>query len=656
MPHPRSFQFTLLVGSLLLASACGGGGGGDDGADAGSVLDDSRPECENLNPSHCLLPWPSSRYLAEDTSTRTGYRIDLPEAAMPRNISGEPVDPEIFGRFDGFSPVGAAVTLFPGELDIGDLPDEHHIADSVADGSPTILLDAETGERVGHFAERDEWPRTSRSRAVLYIRPATRLKENHRYIVAIRGLSYVDGSPVEPSPYFRALRDGTPTDSEEVESRRGGFEEIFERIEASGIDRGELIEAWDYRTASGESLWGELVSMRDQALAMVGERGLGCTVTSVEEDVDEHLFRRVEGTITVPLFLESAEPGALLHRDGDGNPAPNGTAEVPFKLHVPRSVAEGLASGGPPGRLLTYGHGMLGSRHELDTGWLREWQNEAGFITLATDWWGMSEEDVPVGGDVLTELSAFPKISERLLQGIVNFLVMTRSFAGVCSELPEARVDGAPVIDTSQRYFLGISQGGIFGATLAGVSPDIERFVLQVGGVSYPLLWKRSTNSGPFNAILDTWYSDDVDADLLLVMTTVMWDIVDPATYAPHLVSDPLPDTPAKRILYQTGWYDAQVPNIAGDVGARTMGIPLMVPTVREVWNIDTTEGPADSAYVQYRIDGTEAWPPGSRSPPGSSPAHEGVRRNEAAQQQMDAFLRPEGVVTSYCDGACDPL
>jgi len=177
-----------------------------------------------------------------------------------------------------------------------------------------------------------------------------------------------------------------------------------------------------------------------------------------------------------------------------------------------------------------------------------------------------------------------------------------------------------------------------------------------VGGAPYPVMIKRSTNFGPFAAILDAWYRDFVSVDVLMVASAAFWDATDPATYAPHVVRDPLPGTPPKRILYQTGWYDAQVPNISSDIGARTMGIPLMVPTVREVWNIDEPMGPSESAYVQYRIDGTEPFELGSRPPPGGNPAHEGVRRNEASQQQMDTFMQPDGVVESFCDGACDPL
>jgi hypothetical protein len=34
---------------------------------------------------------------------------------------------------------------------------------------------------------------------------------------------------------------------------------------------------------------------------------------------------------------------------------------------------------------------------------------------------------------------------------------------------------------------------------------------------------------------------------------------------------------------------------------------------------------------------------------------HEGIRRLDAAQEQIDLFLRPDGRVMATCDGACDP-
>ena len=65
---------------------------------------------------------------------------------------------------------------------------------------------------------------------------------------------------------------------------------------------------------------------------------------------------------------------------------------------------------------------------------------------------------------------------------------------------------GKRAIDPLERYYLGISQGGIFGGTLAALSQDIDRFALQVGGISYPIMITRSVDFPDYAKILRAWY------------------------------------------------------------------------------------------------------------------------------------------------------
>lgn len=639
---------TLLYLALLAGAAC---------EETTEVLqvEASRPECENLNPQHCLVPWPSSRYLVDDPSTITGKRIALLEAAMPANRWGETVTPDPYNRHDGFSPMTSMMTVFDGELDTSTLPAEDRVADSLAADSPTVLLDAVTGERVPHFSEINEWQGTDLAHAAFYIRPAVRLKEGHHYIAAVRSLRKKDGSGVQPSAYFLALRDKRTASADEVEARRGAFETIFTKLTDAGVDRGTLLEAWDFHTASGQSAWRDLVAMRDDAMMRVGAGGLGCTVTStVQDDGNAHIYRKVLGTFTVPLYMTTAEPGAVLNRGPDGLPKYNGTAEARFTAIIPKSVEARVGAGGAPARLLTYGHGLMGDGGEVGSSFQRGFLDRFQIVGVATDWWGMSEPDTNNVAEALGQLGDFPTVAERLTQGVINTLVLTRSFAGVCGQLPEMQVNGRSVIDPTEKYYLGISQGSIMGTTTAALSQDIDRFILNVGGISYPIMIIRSVDFPDYNMVLQAWYNDKLDTDLLMVMLASLWDLAEPATYASHLLTDPLPNTPVKRILYQIGRYDAQVPNISSDIAARTIGLPVMTPSVYDVWNLETTAGPADSAYVIYDV-GADPVPLGSRAAEMDNVAHERVRRTESAQLQMDAFMAPDGVVNNYCTGPCDP-
>jgi hypothetical protein len=650
-------------------------------------VDETRfpPHCENINPLHCLLPWPSSRWLVEDESTGTRLRIQIPADALPRTRRGRiPVAPELFSRFDGFSPATSIITAYPGDVDPGNLPDERHIADSLAPDSPTVILDAETGERVAHFAERDEWPDMDPLRRPIYLRPATRLAENRRYLVAIRNLRYRDGTPVEPSDWFRAIRDRTPLpQASDLESRRDALDDVLERLEAAGIERASLIEAWDFHTATGETAWGELVSIRDQALRAVASDPMPrCTIESVEEAPDDRIWRRVHGRVRVPLFLRGTDPMSFEEsrflRDDSGRPVQNGFADVPFVLLIPRSVRDRVAAGGAPARLLDYGHGLFGSRFETDARWFRDTIAELEMVGVAIDWWGMSNDDLPRVALSLQEFSTFDATVERLDQALINHVVLHRSFSdrvpASCTALPELQIPldaggTAPAIDATQRYYYGNSQGGIMGGALAGIAVDVQRFVLGVGGMTYSLMIPRSTNWTLYGSIMANGYADPLERAILLVMSQSQWDRAEPSGVVTHVLRDTLPcaedicpggRTPAHFVLAQIGRDDAQVANIASDLAARSMGAAgYASPSPYEPWGLRALsaargEPLGPDALVIYDIPGTPVLPLGTRQVE-DNPAHEGVRRSAAAIEQIDRFLQPDGVVYQTCDGVCDP-
>ena len=43
--------------------------------------------CDNLNPLHCMLPFPSDAFLIEDNSTVTGLRVNYAESTLPESGS-----------------------------------------------------------------------------------------------------------------------------------------------------------------------------------------------------------------------------------------------------------------------------------------------------------------------------------------------------------------------------------------------------------------------------------------------------------------------------------------------------------------------------------------------------------------------------------------
>ena len=71
--------------------------------------------CDPLDPSHCLLPFPSDHFTV-DADTWTRRRVNLP-AGQLANAAGAPLDPTEWNRNDGFSP-GSPMMARLGPVDL----------------------------------------------------------------------------------------------------------------------------------------------------------------------------------------------------------------------------------------------------------------------------------------------------------------------------------------------------------------------------------------------------------------------------------------------------------------------------------------------------------------------------------------------------------
>ena len=652
MTSPPRLAFPLL---LALLAGCGAD---DPAAPARLAIP------EGCNPiayqSDCLLPYPSDFFLAEDPSTPTGRRVRLTDVAKPRDKNGQPFDFMDHHPADGFSHHMPIMALFPGGVDPEDLT--FHTDDPAAalrPDSPTLLVDADTGELVPHWAELDRSTDDPASQALI-VRPYPKLQNGHRYIVALQGLKDAQGQPIEPPQGFDRLLSGDAASEPALAALATHYDtSIFPALDSLGVPRAGLQLAWDFTVGSEASLTRDMLAIRDDAIARMAATPPVVTITGVTEDpADTEIALRVEGTLRVPLYLENDQPGARIHRGPDGLPAANGDAEVPFLVQVPRSAMPADAAF-MPARTLQYGHGFFGLRQEIDYGFMRGFTQEQSYVTAAVDWWGMSEPDIfAVTGDILGDLSKMFVFVDRLHQSFVNKLALSYALKGPLAEAPELRRFDKPLFDSSQLYYYGISQGAIFGVTLLALSPTLDRAALSVGGGPYSLMMSRSASYSQLLGLLATRIDDPLTIQKLIALSQHTWDRVDPITYAGHVLAGAYPESPAERhVLMQIGVGDHSVNNLASHVNARAMGMPLLDPSSRAVHGLETTTAPADDALVI--VDFKLATEPGveSRVPTEEekNDVHEGVRRNARMKMQLDAFFRPDGVIENFCDGACDP-
>lgn len=610
-------------------------------------------QCEGLHPWHCLMPFPSDYFRAEIEDGRFGLRFG-PEV-LPRygNAGQLHIRSEGFEHADGWGVASPILFSYPSAA----LPNPEAIFDptsGLADDSPSVLLDADTGERVGHWLELD-YLTLDEEHPVFVIRPAAPLARSRRYIVAIRGLADTDGVVLPATPGFEALRDGTASRTIGVHARRERFEaEIFAPLAEAGVERPDLQMAWDFTTASAANAHGALLSMRDQMLETVGMAGPTFTIDSVEPLNHPHIRTRIIATAEIPSFITPEDENRLrrLRIGPDGTPVAEGVERIEFELQIPHAAYEGDA----PVGVMMYGHGLLGRRAEATGGYLREMAERYGFIILATDMQGMAEFDAGVWlRNLARDPTTFPWFSEKPLQGVTNQLALLRLVKGALGSAPELQhEDGSPIFDADDLMYYGNSQGGTIGTLMMAMTTDVERGVLGVPGCCYPLLLQRNSDFvGQYLTLFDRVVANRTEFSLLLGLLGTGFDRLDPWTYGPHVVDDPLPGTPRHDVLLHIAKEDPSVHNEVSFFLARAIGAPLLEPAVRPVWGLETATYPhVGSGTVEFDFgwpdDDTPLTPPDSED----NGAHQWSRRDPAAQEQMMHFLRT-GEIIDTCEGAC---
>ncbi|NND69416.1 MAG: hypothetical protein HKN19_17630, partial [Halioglobus sp.] len=349
----RTRTTVALLASTLALTACLNDNGGRQFIDV-ETTDAGR--CEILDQLNCLFPFPSNQFLVPDEGTDTGWRVNLHIDSMPRNKQDVPVDPAEWNRNDGFSPSQMIVTQVPGlDLEQTGAPRLVDLTESLAADSPVQVIRASTGERHLIFSELDANTDDPGEKTFL-IRPQAQFERGERYIVALRNLRDANGDLIEPPEVFRVLRDGQRTSNPAIEERRDSMEEIFGILEDAGIERDGLYLAWDFNVASVRNITERILHIRDEAFADLGNAAPTFTVAEVidfppcgeagcNEGENELMSREVNGTFTVPNFLDSdsGAPGSsfFFAEPDDGLPdrmGGNNTLEANFICRIARST------------------------------------------------------------------------------------------------------------------------------------------------------------------------------------------------------------------------------------------------------------------------------------------------------------------------------
>ena len=212
---------------------------------------------------------------------------------------------------------------------------------------------------------------------------------------------------------------------------------------------------------------------------------------------------------------------------------------------------------------------------------------------------------------------------------------------------------GRTLADPTKLYYYGLSQGHIFGTAVMAYAPNIRRGVLGVGGGAYSTMLDRSTNWPTYRAILEGAYPDALDIVMAINLFQQRWDATETSGIANVVLAGTATGTPPKQLLLHMAVGDDQVPNLATEWQARSMGIPVIMPASTVVpWGMMTQEAPVALGSGIVIMDGGAPAVPLTNEPAPVTGMHS-LTRNQAASRRQIATFFATGEIRNECAGAC---
>jgi hypothetical protein len=640
----------VALGASLVVTACGGGGSDSEIAE----------ECNPLGGDGCLYPWPSMAYVDDDGTSATGFRLNLLPEAMPTNIDDVSVDPALYNRWDGFTTMGVILARFPGGVSADGLPPSTDPDVSLSADSSILLIDLDTGMRHPFFAEVD-MNVTDPAQRTLIIRPLMRLTPGGHYGVAIRDtVKSAAGGPIAVPPAFAAARDGARYDHPLFEKATRNFPALFAAIEAQGVTRDHVVLAWDFVTASDEFLTSDMTAMVTTAKAQVGVNGANITFVAEEEPAGGS-FRRMVGTFTSPNFLTNGEvDSSILRRDANGTPSVMGFRDANFAAVIPQCVTTQPL----PRPTILFGHGLFGSAADyLDDDLVLDIAEDFCFVVVAGDFIGLTMRQLALAPLAANDVNQAPWITDKLMQSIVDFISLEQAMRGPMLNAPEFRYMGDPVMDPDRIYYLGGSLGGTMGNVFMAYDENIRRGVLAVPGSNWSLLFERSAAWTILEGAARGAYPDPTHNQMLIALMGMTFEPVDALVTAKKVPIAEGPD--ARHVLLWYALGDSLVTNLATEMVAREMGLPVTGPSVKAPWGLTITEDPVTSGVTivdQHRLP----LPTGLNTPEEDNGTHSNCNRLPALLREAQDFILTDTIThpcrvdgsPAPCDcavaGACD--
>jgi len=587
--------------------------------------------CEPNGAGGCLLPWPSSYYLVKDSSTVTGYRVNIPSTATPLlRTSTRRISTKWINELDGFSITSPLLFDIPSAKEL--VFDKDGLVSTInrlendtlyPDKANIVIIEADSKYVVPQFAEIDVFGASFGERPMVVVNLGEPLKFNKRYIVAVSGM--YDNSTKKVAPAVEGFGD-ILFDQKSSEYKYLTTEVIPIIHSVTGWTQYDLQLAWDFRTMSEEFALSRIEALYDDAMKHESR----WEVTKVEKvsncpknpaHSEDYIAKRIWGTFTVPSYFEGRNQmrGSPFkyhvgnYRDEKIKVAPTGEVLGEFIAEIPCSVLEGndIAN-----QTIQVGHTFfksIGRTNLLNINGLRYIASKIGSITMATDWFGMSTVDIlEFFRNTLVNPGriAFQRDTLQqgfIMQGVLNKLIHEEF--GRHSAFQDK--NGKTLIDIgTDRSYIGVSQGSILGISFSALSKDITKGVYVVPAVSFPMILCRSELYTLFSIISNTVVYSFRDLRLFLSIEGTVIETGEGAGYIWKLreqAHSPKTNEGAKTLLFQSAINDQTLTEYSAHMlyrglnASTSMNAVRHIPFVNEI-NFSSSTGVTTPTMFEFLI------------------------------------------------------
>ena len=599
-------------------------------------------DCDLLDPTHCLLPWPSNTFTAADSNTETKLRLALTPVPL---LKGDSLD--WMNQSNGFSRVSGLVFGFEELLEEDAVSWDPAV--SLEEDAPLQVFCAEPnhadyGRRMAYRAELADVSLFEEDRTIVIGRPVEVLPPNADHVAVV--LDTI-GTSDTPRSVRLALGFETPDTSDEA-ALIGYHAPTRDFLEEQGIDLDKVVRVWDFTTRSAADPTWRMHAMMSDLDDALGE--MGTEFDSVVLNSDPAVAAIIRGRLTnAPMFLDQDGHLAV---DDSGRPTIASTGSIEFRMSIPYSDGDY--------RVVLYGHGTGGdvSDSSFDSDLAA-----VGIAKLNLRFDGWTGDDfVATLGSLSTFLKGSEKSTAGLMQALAGGTVLLTALDGVLGDAISAdEIAGEPNPaagkrpDTSDVAWVGGSMGGTMGAVIVSADSRLTTAVLNVPGAGWTHLVPHShLFSAGLESILAQTYVDPLELNLIIAMSQNNWDDVDGAVWADEALAT------GGAFLLQESMGDPILPNLGTEILANALHAKMLEPALQTIVGLESVTGNVTSgaAITQFRVPDTGYYDvhgfAARDTLAGAAAMEQILQLLDTAWVGSPVMSHPDGCTLVTDDGTCD--